>query len=52
VLDVYVCEICSGEPHPHEHDACEWLGPAELACLDWALPDVPIVEKVVERLAR
>lgn len=52
VLDVYAAELRSGEPHPHEHDACEWLAPAELRRLGWAPPDVPIVEQVIERLAR
>lgn len=52
VLDVYACELRSGEPHPREHDACEWLAPAELRRLDWAPPDVPIVESVIERLAQ
>ncbi len=51
VLDVYACELRSGEVHPHEHDACEWLGADELHRLDWAPPDVPIVERVIERLA-
>lgn len=52
VLDVYAAELRSGEPHPHEHDACEWLAPGELRGLDWAAPDVPIVERVIERLVR
>lgn len=52
VLDVYACELGSGEPLPHEHDACEWLAPDELRRLDWAPPDVPILERVIERLAR
>jgi 8-oxo-dGTP diphosphatase len=52
VLDVYAAELRSGEPLPHEHDACEWVVPEELRRLDWALPDVPIVERVLERLSR
>lgn len=42
-LDVFVCRIVAGAPHPREHDAVCWLGPGELACLDWAPADLPLL---------
>jgi 8-oxo-dGTP diphosphatase len=37
------CAIESGEPHAVEHEALAWSDPAELAALDWAAADVPVV---------
>lgn len=37
------CAIESGEPHAVEHEALAWCGPDELATLDWAAADVPVV---------
>lgn len=42
-LDVFVCRIVAGEPHPREHDAVCWLGEGEIASLDWAPADLPLL---------
>lgn len=39
----FQCEIVSGEPHAVEHEALAWCAPAELAALDWAAADLPVV---------
>ena len=33
----------SPEPQPHEHIALRWVAPAELASLDLAAADLPVV---------
>lgn len=41
----------AGVPVPGiDHDEVRWLGPDELAELDWLDPDVPIAEEVAARL--
>ena len=42
-LHPFVCRIVSGEPHPHEHSEIRWCGREELAGLDWAAADLPIL---------
>lgn len=37
------CRITSGLPHPHEHDEIRWCDSAELARLDFAAADLPIL---------
>jgi len=37
------CEIASCEPDPVEHEALAWCRPEDLAALDWAAADVPVV---------
>ncbi|MFK3834545.1 (deoxy)nucleoside triphosphate pyrophosphohydrolase [Microbacterium sp. NPDC087868] len=32
-----------------DHDELRWLGAEDLAQLDWAAPDVPMVEQIVKR---
>ncbi len=41
----FVCRLAPGSaaPHPHEHIALRWVSPAELATLDLAAADLPIV---------
>lgn len=41
----FVCRLAPGSaaPHPHEHVALRWVPPAELATLDLAAADLPIV---------
>lgn len=41
----YVCRLASASaaPHPHEHVAVRWVTPAELAVLDLAPADLPVV---------
>lgn len=41
------CAIASGEPDPVEHEALAWCEPGELAALDWAAADVPIVANYI-----
>lgn len=42
-LDVYACELVSGEPKAREHDRLAWVGAGELGGLDWAAADVPVL---------
>lgn len=51
VLDAYLAEISSGSLHLTEHRAHAWLGPEELAGLDWAAPDRPLLPELARRLA-
>ncbi|WP_193212182.1 (deoxy)nucleoside triphosphate pyrophosphohydrolase [Luteolibacter marinus] len=44
-LHPFVCRIVSGNPHPHEHSEIRWCGRDELAGLDWAEADVPILRE-------
>ena len=41
----FICRLApdSAPPHPHEHVALRWVRPAELATLDLAAADWPIV---------
>ncbi len=41
----FVCRLAPGSPppHPHEHVAVRWLAPGELATLDLAAADLPVV---------
>lgn len=40
----FICSIESGEILLHEHAAITWLPPEELASLDWAEADLPVIE--------
>ncbi len=42
-LDVFVCRVLSGIPEPREHQALRWITGEEIASLDWALADVPVL---------
>jgi 8-oxo-dGTP diphosphatase len=42
-LHPFVCTITAGKPFLHEHAAITWLPPAELASLDWAEADLPVL---------
>jgi 8-oxo-dGTP diphosphatase len=37
------CRIVRGEPHPHEHDLIRWCSVDELATLDLAEADLPVL---------
>lgn len=39
----FLCVFESGEPHAVEHEALAWCRPEDLAALDWAAADVPVV---------
>ncbi len=43
----FVCAIRSGEITLHEHAACAWMAPEELASLDWAEADYPVLESYI-----
>ena len=46
-MDTFICEIESWEPILTEHIDFKWLLKDEMAALDWAAADVPIVEKLM-----
>lgn len=39
------CRITAGEPHPHEHAEIRWVAAAEIATLDWAAADLPVLRE-------
>ena len=47
-MDTFLCSSESGELTLTEHGDFKWLEKSELAVLDWAAADVPIVEKLME----
>ena len=49
-LSVYFATLADGEPEAREHAAIAWLRAEELATLDWADADIPLVPLVTERL--
>ncbi|VEI13569.1 (deoxy)nucleoside triphosphate pyrophosphohydrolase [Trueperella bialowiezensis] len=50
-LDAYVCRLVSGQPQLTEHEAVGWFTPEELAGLDWAPADVPVVVELEKLLS-
>ena len=54
VLRVYAAELAGGaaEPQPLEHDALRWVGPAELAGLDWLDADRAVLAELAGLLRR
>ena len=44
VMHAYKCEISLGEPVLTEHVDLKWLSVDELAELDWAAADIPVVK--------
>ena len=48
----FVCRLVPGSaaPHPHEHVALRWVYRAELATLDLAAADLPIVAALAQTL--
>ena len=49
VMHTYTCEISLGEPVLTEHVDLKWLSVDELAELDWAAADIPIVKHLQAR---
>jgi len=45
VLYPFVCLLAEGEPVLKEHAAVAWLTPGELAQLDWAAADIPVLDE-------
>lgn len=41
----FICRISGGELALHEHRAVVWLSPEELAGLDWAEADIPVLHE-------
>jgi len=41
----FVCTISSGEITLHEHEAITWLPPDQLATLEWAEADGPVLDE-------
>lgn len=52
VLDVFMARIRHGEPRAIEHRELCWCDAEELAALDWADADIPIVPLVQRALRR
>jgi len=50
VLDVYLARLVRGEARPLEHAEVRWVGAPELATLEWAAADVPVVPRVAAAL--
>ena len=50
VLRVYAAELISGRPRAVEHRAVRWIGPSELAGLDWLPADRVLVPQLRELL--
>jgi len=48
-MDTFLCSTKTDELTLTEHGAFKWLEKSELAELDWAAADVPIVEKLIKR---
>ncbi len=44
----YFCEILEGSPHPHEHEEIRWCDVSDLADLEWAEADVPLVRELAD----
>lgn len=44
-LRPFLCLITAGVPAPHEHTDIRWLAKDELAALDWAAADVPVLDE-------
>jgi 8-oxo-dGTP diphosphatase len=39
------CRITAGTPHPHEHAEIRWVAANELAQLEWAAADLPVLDQ-------
>jgi len=52
VLRLYLARVTAGEPQALEHSALRWVGPAELAELDWLPTDLEAVAAVQAHLHR
>ena len=49
-LEVFICNLVSGEPEPREHAKLAWVTADELATLDWADADIPIAQRLAEMM--
>jgi 8-oxo-dGTP diphosphatase len=48
-LHPILCRIAGGDLHPHEHSEIRWCEGEDLAGLDWAEADVPILAEWLGR---
>jgi 8-oxo-dGTP diphosphatase len=48
-LHAFICQLRSGEPQPHEHIAVRWCTTDEIAALDLAAADVPVLAEYMRR---
>lgn len=46
------CAIVAGEPHPHEHSALRWCTVDEIATLDLATADLPVLASYLSAIGR
>lgn len=51
-LSGFLCEIVEGEAEPLEHSEIRWCGREELAVLDWAEADLPILRELLNGSCR
>ncbi|MEZ4233263.1 MAG: (deoxy)nucleoside triphosphate pyrophosphohydrolase [Polyangiaceae bacterium] len=51
-LELYACRLHAGTPEPREHAELRWLTSGDLAVLDWAPADIPLLEVVAAALQR
>lgn len=49
-LECYWCSATSSDVRLNSHVASGWFKPADLASLDWAKPDIPVVDVVIKNL--
>jgi len=49
IMHVYHCLVRSGSLELTEHVASRWLQVGDLATLDWAAADVPVVDALIRR---
>jgi 8-oxo-dGTP diphosphatase len=47
-MDTFLCHTNTAEPTLTEHTDYKWLSKFELAELDWAAADIPIVKRLEE----
>ena len=50
-LECYWCISVDRQVSLTSHDEAGWFDPSELQLLDWALPDVPVLEVVLRTLS-
>ena len=50
VLHAALADLVAGDPTPVEHDAVRWLGPHELADVEWLVPDRPFMAEIASAL--
>jgi 8-oxo-dGTP diphosphatase len=50
VLRVFLAELRSGEPHPHEHASLRWLTADELEDVPWLPADRPLLPQLRQLL--